>query len=229
MPPRRRRVAKPVLLYVTHSPSVQARYLKFCQDYYNLACCIPGHDLENQLQFENLIAGLGPGCKNPMMYPEIRYYYCLGCDPEQPKYTTYVNSTSNGQKVFVEDEIRVCKSFVKFLWTNPTYPDCGVMKSNPCPDSWGDNGFDPYTCGDDLILPGVEFSDGIDFINAFKPPGLDEFTFVEVDDTVPDYDETKTPCWSAEAFTKSSSASRLGTSSATSSAIMLGLVLRSML
>mmetsp|Transcript_66308 Transcript_66308/g.117463 ORF Transcript_66308/g.117463 Transcript_66308/m.117463 type:complete len:101 (-) Transcript_66308:26-328(-) len=63
----------------------KARYLKFCQNYNSESCCIPGHDLENQLQFELAIDALGPGCKNPMMYPELRYFYCLGCDPLQPK------------------------------------------------------------------------------------------------------------------------------------------------
>ena len=60
------------------SPPRKPRYLKFCQDYNTQACCIPGHDLENQVQFENLIGALGPGCKNPMMYPELRFFYCLG-------------------------------------------------------------------------------------------------------------------------------------------------------
>ena len=54
----------------------QARYLKFCQDYNTLSCCVPGHDLEDQVQFENLISGLGPGRKNPMMYPEVGYPAC---------------------------------------------------------------------------------------------------------------------------------------------------------
>ena len=77
--------------------------------------------MENQLQFENLIDGLGPGCKNPMMYPAIRYYYCLGCDPMQPAYTNDATS-----------EIRVCKSFVDRIWRDngKEYDDCGVMKSN---------------------------------------------------------------------------------------------------
>jgi len=82
----------------------KARYLKFCQDYNAEACCIPGHDLENQVQFENLIDGLGPGCKNPMMYPELRYFYCLGCDPDQPRVT---NNQTN--------EIAICKSFITQL------------------------------------------------------------------------------------------------------------------
>ena len=80
--------------------------------------------MENQLQFENLIDGLGPGCKNPMMYPAIRYYYCLGCDPKQPEYT----DDSKGEN----GEIRVCESFVDRIWRNDghEYDDCGVMKSN---------------------------------------------------------------------------------------------------
>jgi len=102
--------------FLLQNKATKPRYLKFCQDYNDKACCIPGHDLEDQIQFENLIAGLGPGCKNPMMYPEIRYFYCLGCDPEQPDYTDYATS-----------EIRLCKSFTERLWDNPTFDDCGVM------------------------------------------------------------------------------------------------------
>merc|ERR1719313_3325949 len=95
---------------LTERPAKRARYLKFCQDYNSKACCIPGHDLENQVQFENLIDGLGPGCKNPMMYPEVRYFYCLGCDPDQPQYTD-APTVPNGSQ-----QIRICKSFLDKLW-----------------------------------------------------------------------------------------------------------------
>merc|ERR1712216_142907 len=107
---------------LSKAPQKKARYLKFCQDYNSAACCVPGHDLENQVQFENLIDGLGPGCKNPMMYPELRYFYCLGCDPDQPLYTSmYDNADADG----MEGEIRVCSSFVDRLWKDPAYEDCG--------------------------------------------------------------------------------------------------------
>ena len=172
---------------LTKSKAKEPRYLKFCQDYNQKACCIPGHDMENQLRFELLIDGLGPGCKNPMMYPAIRYYYCLGCDPKQPEYTD-------------EDkmEIRVCQSFVDKIWRagGEEYDDCGVMKPNDCPESFGDdNGFDPYTCGDDLIIPRreEETNSAEKFINFFKPPGLDDYTFVAVPDN-------GTDCWTAKAF-----------------------------
>jgi len=172
----------------------EPRYLKFCQDYNQKSCCIPGHDMENQLQFENLIDGLGPGCKNPMMYPAIRYYYCLGCDPMQPAYTNDATS-----------EIRVCKSFVDRIWRDngKEYDDCGVMKSNDCPDKWGDNDFDPYTCGDDLIIPRMydDTNTSTKFLNFFKPPGI-EHTIIEVPD-----DGSQGECWTAKAFSSGAAAS----------------------
>ena len=205
--------------------------------------------MENQLQFENLIDGLGPGCKNPMMYPAIRYYYCLGCDPKQPEYT----DDSKGEN----GEIRVCSSFVDRIWRDGgrEYDDCGVMKSNDvrpahpssrpfhphaapisrnraeaprstpaharprplvrpplsltaaraaqCPIAWGDNDFDPYTCGDDLIIPRM-FNDtntAHKFLNFFKPPGIEQDIVV-----VPD-DESQGKCWNARAFSSGAAAS----------------------
>eukprot|EP00908_Phaeocystis_cordata_P013495 Transcript_24557.p1 GENE.Transcript_24557~~Transcript_24557.p1 ORF type:complete len:221 (-),score=85.33 Transcript_24557:847-1509(-) len=198
---------------LTKRPAKEPRYLKFCQDYNQEACCIPGHDMENQLQFENLIDGLGPGCKNPMMYPAIRYYYCLGCDPQQPEYT---NESAQ--------QIRVCKSFVDRIWRDggKEYEECGVMKSNDCPASWGDNDFDPYMCGDDLIIPNKEdITNTADkFMNFFKPPGLDDYTFVEVPDDDP------AGCWTAKAFsspaaTLSSSGSLLAACLAASALLLL--------
>jgi len=176
---------------LTERPAKQARYLKFCQDYNNKACCIPGHDLENQVQFENLIDGLGPGCKNPMMYPEIRYFYCLGCDPDQPKYTS-------------SDEIRVCKSFTDRLWADPTFDECGVMRSNPCPTNWVEDNHDPFMCGDDLVIPSNEYGNVSVMINALKPPGLDDYNFVIADDEDED-------CWKPMAY-QLSGASRVGSS-----------------
>jgi len=206
--------------FLTDRSPAKARYLKFCQDYNAEACCVPGHDLENQVQFENLIEGLGPGCKNPMMYPELRYFYCLGCDPDQPLYSN--NATG---------EIRVCKSFVDKLWADPAYTDCGVMYPNPCPANWVDDGMDPYTCGDDLLLPKSVASwqgttgredepSGIAFMNVFKPPGLgDDWEFVEVPDE-------EGNCWNAPAF--KNSGARLASS--TGVGIMLvGMALRRLL
>mmetsp|Transcript_7073 Transcript_7073/g.13864 ORF Transcript_7073/g.13864 Transcript_7073/m.13864 type:complete len:206 (-) Transcript_7073:625-1242(-) len=158
-----------------YEPS-KPRYLKFCQDYNSNACCIPGHDLENQLQFEFLIDGLGPGCKNPMMYPMIRYFYCLGCDPDQPLYT---EDDPSGES---DGIVRICSAFIKRLWDDyqQEFKECGVMQWNECPENMPD--FDPYTCGDDLIIPPRVFERGIDFMNRFPPPGMYDYTFVERSD-----------------------------------------------
>ena len=180
----------------------QARYLKFCQDYNAQSCCIPGHDLENQVQFENLIEALGPGCKNPMMYPEVRFFYCLGCDPDQPSYT-------------VGNTINICQSFLNKMWRDPSFDDCGVMYSNPCPTNWVDADFDPYQCGDTLLLPKVPGS-MIDnnvtlFINTFKPPGLEDFDFVPVDDVTLDANGNRIDdreCWIARTYSSSAGSAR---------------------
>ena len=128
-----------------------------------------------------------------MMYPEVRFFYCLGCDPEQPSYT-------------FGNTIRICQTFLDKMWRDPAYDDCGVMYSNPCPSAWGDDAdFDPYMCGDSLLLPRQEFDDNVTrFINVFKPPGLDDYDFVPIDDRVIDgvrVDDT--PCWIARTYQNS--------------------------
>ena len=69
-------------------------------------------------------------------------------------------------------------------------PGCAPSQ---CPAGFED--FDPYTCGDDLIIPSKEddFNSAHKFMNKFKPPGMDDFTFIEV----PDSED----CWTAQAFT----------------------------
>ena len=157
-----------------------------------------------------------------MMYPELRYFYCLGCDPDQPRYTDLLINGPSGNP-----RIRICQSFIDRLWSDPAYEDCGVMYPNPCPSAWGDDGMDPYTCGDDLLLPksaaswetiGIEGRfvsappNGTLFLNTFKPPGLEDFDFVADPGSWPN------DCWDAKAFRTSGSA-RL--SSVTGMAIML--------
>jgi len=193
---------------LTNRPPRKARYLKFCQDYNADACCIPGHDLENQVQFENLIEGLGPGCKNPMMYPEVRFFYCLGCDPLQPLYTDEVAQTIN-----------VCQSFLDKMWRDPAFEDCGVMYSNPCPGpNWE---FDPYMCGDDLKLPKQEYATAEEFINVFRPPGLDPYRFVAIDDT-PGTEHP--PCWIARTYTSSPAPRRASAGSVLAALVVAGSI-----
>jgi len=196
---------------LTSRPPRKARYLKFCQDYNVQACCIPGHDLENQVQFENLIGGLGPGCKNPMMYPEIRFFYCMGCDPDQPKFTQENTST-----------IYVCQSFLNKLWRDPAYDECGVMASNDCPSSWTNEDMDPFMCGDTLVLPKNEYANAEEFINQFPPPGLEQYNFVAVDDSEPGHRD----CWIAKAYQSSGAASRWGGSLTAVALVVLGVAVQ---
>ena len=79
-------------------------------------------------------------------------------------------------------------------------------------------------CGDDLVLPKTKFNNNVSlFVNAFKPPGLDDFTFVEVDDIT----DPSATCWNAPAFV--SSAPRLVSSMGTLAVMAVGLALRSLL
>ena len=68
-----------------------------------------------------------------------------------------------------------------------------------CPPGFED--FDPYTCGDDLIIPRKEedFDTAYKFMNKFAPPGMDDYEFVEVDDDDP------AGCWTAKAFSSGTS------------------------
>ena len=146
-----------------------------------------------------------------MMYPEVRYFYCLGCDPNQPRYTDGSN-------------IRICKSFLDKLWRDPAYEECGVMKSNPCPSNWVDEDMDPYMCGDTLELPKQVYDNNVTlFINAYKPPGLEDFDFVMHDDSGDGVHE----CWSAPAFgSNSAGASRSSSVFVTVAIMAMGLVAR---
>merc|ERR1712196_230785 len=82
------------------------------------------------------------------------------------------------------------------------YEPCGVMKSNDCPANWVDDGHDPYTCGDDLIIPTKEpgYDSALAFINKFKPPGMDDYEFV--------VETNESNCWTAMAFRTSAAATR---------------------
>merc|ERR1719240_2143760 len=131
-----------------------------------------------------------------MRLPNV-YFYCLGCDPLQPDYTS-------------GNTIRICKSFLDKLWRDPAYDECGVMYSNPCPSSWGDDqDFDPYQCGDTLVLPKQAYNGNVThFINVFKPPGLEDYDFVSVDDVNTKNHEA---CWIARTYSNSAGSSRLPT------------------
>eukprot|EP01062_Namystynia_karyoxenos_P022425 TRINITY_DN18600_c0_g2_i1.p1 TRINITY_DN18600_c0_g2~~TRINITY_DN18600_c0_g2_i1.p1 ORF type:complete len:375 (+),score=130.16 TRINITY_DN18600_c0_g2_i1:66-1127(+) len=119
---------------------------------------------------------------------------------------------------------RVCKSFVDRMWNGDgspeelnghVYDQCGVKIQNPCDgqkqvvwDPTANQGYggvketnypvlnqwDPYMCGDSLIVPSKYFGGkkgvdaGTDFLRKILPPSFEDipFEFVVVDDTVTD-------------------------------------------
>ena len=119
---------------------------------------------------------------------------------------------------------RRCRLWDAQLWRDPSFHDCGVMYSNPCPSNWNEEDFDPYQCGDTLVLPRQKYhNDVVAFINDFKPPGLEDYTFVSVDDSKDQHAD----CWIAKTYTNSG-APRL-TSTVTFLAVAVGLVLQQLL
>ena len=97
------------------------------------------------------------------------------------------------------------------------------MYSNPCPgDNWD---FDPYMCGDTLLLPKQQFNDNVTaFINVFKPPGLEDFTFVSIDDRIIDGVKVDTtPCWIAATYSSSGAARQAGTASWAATAALVAV------
>ena len=102
------------------------------------------------------------------------------------------------------------------------------MYSNPCPAAWGDDAdFDPYMCGDDLVLPKQAYANALEFINTFKPPGLDDFTFVEVDDEKPTWSSAEEPCWIARTYSNSAgSASAHGSWLSTAALVAAALAMQ---
>ena len=64
-------------------------------------------------------------------------------------------------------------------------------------------------CGDTLVLPKTAYNDNVTtFINTFKPPGLEDFTFHQIDDSLdPNGNRIdETACWIAQTYSRSSAA-----------------------
>jgi len=122
-----------------------------CYKYNTEACCISGHDSTIADAYNNILSST---CLRE--YPDLELYYCIGCNPEQPKYVDEEKK-----------ELRICKSFAKKLFDkDPTkYDNCGLKHS---------------TAG--FILPSYEYSSSKTFLNDFKPPYFADYKIVVVDD-----------------------------------------------
>ena len=149
-------------------------------------------------------------------------WYCLGCDPNEPRYRFKKKAgdkmMAGGQTEAVPSapetavSWRVCKTFVQRMWLGDgtMYDQCGIMTENPCSGGMqvvnspgADNlltttfpelaGWDQYMCGDNLVVPSIEYANKPDpavaFLNAIPPPGFGDvgFAFSVVDDTKADF------------------------------------------
>lgn len=157
-------------------------------------------------------------------------WYCLGCDPNEPRYRFKKKAgdkmMAGGQTEAVPSapetavSWRVCKTFVQRMWLGDgtMYDQCGIMTENPCSGGMqvvnspgADNlltttfpelaGWDQYMCGDNLVVPSIEYANKPDpavaLLNAIPPPGFGDvgFAFSVVDDTKADFIWDSTPCF----------------------------------
>ena len=192
---------------VSRYPPTTPMGLDFCNWYNDEACCLPAMDLEVTDYFGHLM-DLGPACAPNLeevraRYARLREWVCLACDPKEPQYREW-DPTSKRWRW------RVCRSFVDRMWGTGghQYDGCGILLQNPCDGgeqvAWNSqtggweaatvdgekvpvlDGWDPFMCGDDLIVPSKEYADGEQFLRAIRVPGLADlgFTFRVVNDTL---------------------------------------------
>eukprot|EP00760_Papus_ankaliazontas_P011374 PhM_4_TR1473/c0_g1_i1/m.5075 len=225
-------------------PATKPMGLEFCYWYNDNSCCVPQLDSDAMEIYGNTV-NLGLSCSVSkhsikVTYHPIREWFCLGCDPNEPKYRfkksvgdkhlaggQHDPDTSADSKAVTW---RVCKSFLtgtdgnSGLWGNGghMYDQCGILMENPCNGGkqvvWnpkmnnGDgavtatqnpvlDGWDPFMCGDNLIIPSKEYINsenaGKEFLAAMAPPGFGDvdFSFVVTDDTKADFVYDSTPCF----------------------------------
>ena len=105
-------------------------------------------------------------------FPHLEFFFCLGCNPDQPKFVDTTTKT-----------IRICKSYYDLIWapgsssssTDPKYGNnydlCGIT------DTYTDNktGVEKTR----VILPSNYFGNNVDagltFLNHFKPPFFEDY------------------------------------------------------
>eukprot|EP01065_Artemidia_motanka_P037396 TRINITY_DN4587_c3_g1_i1.p2 TRINITY_DN4587_c3_g1~~TRINITY_DN4587_c3_g1_i1.p2 ORF type:complete len:273 (+),score=89.74 TRINITY_DN4587_c3_g1_i1:44-862(+) len=161
--------------------------LEFCYDHNSKACCVPGADQESHVMFARLM-DVGLACSYAQtgvmhLYEELRSWYCLACDPNEPRYRfrTAIGDSVNYIRGVQSSSVwtwRVCRSFLDKMWhgvgqtgkDGGRYDMCGVKTENPCAGNtqvvWSTalnrtvsseqpvlGGWDPYQCGDNFVVP----------------------------------------------------------------------------
>lgn len=112
-----------------------------CYKFNQKSCCKSGHDSYIKDEYSSL---LSTTCLRE--YPDLEYYYCLGCSDKQMRYVDLDNKV-----------IHVCPSFADRLWKVADYDRCG-LKVPGGDASW------PF------VLPRSEYANATEFLNTIKPP-----------------------------------------------------------
>lgn len=208
---------------VTGMKPREPRSLSFCHKFNERACCAPVMDDENTAMF-NMLTGVGLSCRirGDIREDPLAQWYCMNCDPDQPSYVRDAphdpidpdcngdddgcgSSPSEGR----DQTLLVCEDWAESSFgkdpilegPNGRFDLCGLLKSSPCLDGAGNAipDRDPYTCGDDLVIPSSYIISNVDgtvntrmsleaFMNvdSMGPPLLNEGFYFKI---VPRVDE----------------------------------------
>ena len=92
-------------------------------------------------------------------YPELADFYCMGCNPKQPLFTT----TKNDKR-----KVRVCQTFANTIW-DPSETSTAVKKYDHCGVNIGQ--------ADDPQIPGRHQSTWNQtwFLNLVRPPFFKDY------------------------------------------------------
>jgi hypothetical protein len=217
---------------VTGMKPREPRSLSFCHKFNEKACCAPVVDDENTVMF-NMLTGVGLSCRirGDIREDPLAQWYCMNCDPEQPSYVRAAAHEPLSPDCNADDDgcgsspgegrdstLLICEDWARASFgtdpilegPNGRFDLCGLLKSSPCLDGDGVTipDRDPYTCGDDLVIPSsyiVSDSDGNvnekDSLEAFMnvdsmgPPILNEDFYFKI---VPRYDANGQESWCDE-------------------------------
>ena len=162
------------LLTQAEAPDVKKPFpsLLQCYKHNDKSCCVAAHDAAIRDGFGELMS---ESCL--AQFPELADFYCAGCNPKQPLFT----STTNDQGL----TMRVCKSFADAIW-NPTSGDASdPTKYDHCGVNTGKD--------DDPQIPGRHVGEAAwnqtAFLNMVRPPFFEDY-HIEI---VPDGDDCMSP------------------------------------
>ena len=139
-----------------------------CYKHNDKACCVAAHDAAIKESFHELMS---ESCL--AQFPELADFYCAGCNPKQPLFTTTKNDGAGGRK------LRVCQTYADTIWT-PTGDAEVAEKYDHCGVNVGRD--------DDPQIPGRHTADPAwnqtAFLNMVRPPFFGDYE-IEI---VPDED-----------------------------------------